>query len=76
MATKMTRKGQVTIPEPVRDLLDLRPGDLLEFERASDGRIVLKKVGSESKSRFARLRGHAGEGMTTEEIMALTRGDD
>jgi antitoxin PrlF len=28
------------------------------------------------ESRFARLRGQAGKGMTTDEIMALTRGDD
>jgi antitoxin PrlF len=76
MPTAVTSKGQVTIPKPVRDLLGLEPGSLVEFQRDPDGRIVVKKVGSQSKSRFARFRGHAGPGMSTDEIMALTRGKD
>lgn len=75
MSTAITQKGQVTIPKPIRDLLDLQPGSLVDFERAPDGRIVLKKVGEEPKSRFARFRGHAGKGMTTDELMSLTRGE-
>ncbi len=76
MPTAVTSKGQVTIPKPVRDLLGLEPGSLVEFQRDPDGRIVVKKVGSQSKSRFARFRGHAGPGMSTDEIMSLTRGKD
>jgi antitoxin PrlF len=75
MATAVTGKGQVTIPKAVRDLLDLRPGNLVEFERDPDGRIILRKAEPGGKSRFARYRGHAGKGMTTEELMALTRGE-
>jgi antitoxin PrlF len=82
MTSAMTSKGQVTIPKAVRDLLDLRPGTLVAFERAADGTIVLKKVGapgehvaSDAKSRFARFRGHAGTRMTTAQLMALTRGE-
>ncbi len=76
MATTVTAKGQVTIPKPVRDLLGIGPGSAVEFERTTDGRIVLKKAGKErSPSRFERLRGHAGAGMSTDEIMALTRGE-
>lgn len=75
MATAVTRKGQVTIPKPVRDLLDIRPGSLVEFERHPDGRIVLRKAEDKGSSRFERLRGQAGQGLTTDEIMALTRGE-
>ena len=40
------------------------------------GASVLVKVGMSSPvSRFARFRGMAGAGMSTDEIMALTRGD-
>jgi AbrB family looped-hinge helix DNA binding protein len=79
MATTMTSKGQVTIPKPVRDRLNLKPGNAVEFELADDGRVVLVKVGRKAKprpSRFERIRGSATVKMTTDEIMALTRGDD
>jgi AbrB family looped-hinge helix DNA binding protein len=76
MPTTVTSKGQVTIPKPVRDHLGIKPGNAVEFELAEDGRVVLAKVGARTRrSRFERLRGRAGKGMTTDEIMALTRGE-
>jgi AbrB family looped-hinge helix DNA binding protein len=76
MSTTVTSKGQVTIPKPVRDLLGIGPGSVINFERAQDGRIVLVKVGKKTRpNRFARLRGHAGKGLSTAEIMAMTRGE-
>jgi AbrB family looped-hinge helix DNA binding protein len=77
METHVTTKGQVTIPKPIRDRLGIVPGDAVVFELASDGRIVLvKSGGSRAVSRFAALRGRAGPGLSTAEIMALTRGED
>lgn len=75
MAT-ITSKGQVTIPKPVRDALGVGPGHAVEFTLRPDGQVVVAKVGGEgsSPSRFARLRGRATAGLTTEQIMALTRG--
>jgi antitoxin PrlF len=65
MAAIVTSKGQVTIPKRVRDLLRIEPGSKVEFERAPDGRVVLVKVDSDPRpSRFARLRGHAGKGLS------------
>jgi len=76
MATMVTSKGQVTIPKPVRDRLGIKPGNAVEFELAPDGRVVLVKVsGRRPKSRFEPLRGRAGKGLSTDEIMALTRGE-
>ena len=72
--TKMTSKGQVTIPKRLRDLLGLKPGSAIEFELADDGRVILKPARRPPKSQFARLRGTLKGGMTTDEIMALTRG--
>jgi AbrB family looped-hinge helix DNA binding protein len=74
--TTVTTKGQVTIPKAVRDYLGLKPGSAVAFEMADDGRIVLKPQGRRPKSIFARLRGSAKGGMTTDELMALTRGED
>lgn len=77
MSTTVTAKGQVTIPKPVRDLLGLAPGSLVDFRRAADGSVVLVRADeARPASRFAKLRGHAGKGLSTDEIMALTRGDD
>lgn len=76
MPVIVTIKGQVTIPKPVRDRLGIKPGDAIAFELAADGRVVLVKLGARRpRSRFEALRGRAGKGMTTDEIMALTRGE-
>lgn len=75
MATTVTSKGQVTIPKPVRDLLDLRPGSRVNFLRTDEGRVELVPVEEHRRpSPLSKLRGHAGDGLSTDEIMALTRG--
>ena len=76
MATKVTSKGQVTIPKPVRDHLGIVPGSEVEFRMAPDGGIVIERSdGKKQPSRFAKLVGIAGPGLSTDEIMAITRGD-
>ena len=76
MTATVTTKGQVTIPKPVRDLLGLSPGSKVDFRRNANGDVVLKPAKKKLvKSRFAQFRGHAGQGMDTDEIMALTRGE-
>lgn len=77
MATTVTSKGQVTIPKPVRDRLGIEPGNAVEFRLEADGRIVLEKVGGAApRNRFDALRGIADTGLSTDEIMAIMRGDD
>jgi AbrB family looped-hinge helix DNA binding protein len=65
MSATVTSKGQITIPKRVGDLMGIRPGSLVDFERGEHGRVVLVKVGTgnRSSSRFARLRGYAGKGL-------------
>lgn len=77
MAVTVTRKGQVTIPKLVRDRLGIRAGSRIDFEVADDGRAFLRRVGKAAvrPSRFERIRGTATSGLTTDEIMALTRGE-
>jgi AbrB family looped-hinge helix DNA binding protein len=76
MATTVTSKGQVTIPKPVRDHLGIVPGSQVAFRRAADGSIVIEKAAGTQPSRFAKVIGSAGPGPSTDEIMALLRGDD
>lgn len=78
MSNRVTRKGQVTIPKPIRDRLNIKPGSAVNFELAPDGRVVLVKAGRKTAGRpdaFDRIRGSGKGGMTTDEIMALTRGE-
>ena len=77
MAVTVTRKGQVTIPKPVRDRLGINPGGKVDFEVGDDGRAYLRRAGKPAvkPSRFERMRGTATSGLTTDQIMALTRGD-
>ena len=76
MATTVTSKGQVTIPKRVRDRLNIQPGSQVEFTLTPDGQIVLLKVGATPAANpFAALRGRAGAGLTTDQVMALTRGE-
>jgi antitoxin PrlF len=77
VGSRVTRKGQVTIPKRVRDHLGIAPGSVVDFELGADGRIVLTVVGAEPKpSRFERIRGIAKTKLTTDQIMALLRGND
>jgi AbrB family looped-hinge helix DNA binding protein len=77
VAVTVTQKGQVTIPKPVRDRLGINPGSKVDFEVGEDGRAFLRRVGKPTvkPSRFERMRGTATSGLTTDEIMALTRGE-
>ena len=77
MAVTVTREDQVTIAKPVRDRFGIKPGSKVDFEVAVDGRAFLRRVGKPTvkPSRFERMRGTATSGLTTDEIMALTRGD-
>jgi antitoxin PrlF len=74
MATTVTSKGQVTVPQKVRERLGIVPGSKVEFELADDGRVVMTKVDPDKPvSRFEKLRGRLGSGINTDEIMAFLR---
>jgi AbrB family looped-hinge helix DNA binding protein len=77
MATTLTSKGQVTIPKKVRELLGLKPGSSVEFELSEAGEVTVRPAqrgARRPRSRFGALRGRATVRMSTDEILALTRG--
>lgn len=47
MKSRVTTKGQVTIPKPFRDRLGIRPGHEVEFE-LEDGRLTVRRVEEET----------------------------
>ena len=77
---KITTKGQVTIPVEIREKLGLLPNTEVEFEVVGKA-VRMRKVrradraGRRGKSIVERLRGRGSVRMTTDDILALTRGD-
>ncbi len=73
---RVTAKGKVTIPQAIREKAGLLPGT--EVDLTYDGQTVQivradsKKAGRSAKL-VAHLRGRGGGGLSTEQIMALTR---
>jgi AbrB family looped-hinge helix DNA binding protein len=74
---RVTSKGQVTIPQEIREAAGFLPGAEVEFALGDDGVVRLTHPAGTSPvgAVIARLRGRAQAGLTTEEIMALTRGE-
>lgn len=70
---RVGQKGQVTIPIEFRLALGLHAGSEVQFERR-DGELVLRKSGGGRGAQVVeRLRGTSRSGMTTDELLALTR---
>jgi len=73
---KITSKGQVTIPIGIRQRFGLLPDTEVAFE-ARGSAVVIRKVresGRRGANVVARLKGKATAGLSTDEILALTRG--
>lgn len=82
MATRLTSKGQVTIPKRIRDAMQLLPGAAVEFSVNAAGEVVLhppkavKSVRTPARDRFDAVRGRADVRWRTDELMKLLRADD
>ena len=57
---KLTSKGQITVPQAIRRVLGVEPGDLLLFESGKNG-VRVRPVSAES--RFAKYRGIGNRGI-------------
>ncbi len=69
---RVTQKGQVTIPLPVREALGIRPGTEVRFELDRKGARLV--TGAErAQKQVATMRGAGDVALSTEEILALTR---
>ena len=74
---RITSKGQVTIPIAVREKLRLKPNSDVEFVVEGEVAYVRKIAGRQTRGRrmVDLMRGRATVRMSTDEIMALTRGE-
>ncbi len=73
---RVTSKGQVTIPQKVREQLGITPGSEVDFQLDEQGARLVRVSPDEGAALAAAMRGRATVAMSTDEIMALTRGDD
>jgi|JFJP01.1.fsa_nt_gi AbrB family looped-hinge helix DNA binding protein len=81
---RLTSKGQVTIPQDIREKAGLMPGSEVEFH-FEDGRVWLARNEDHAELRRNRIRAaiktisgsaNANIDLSTDDIMALTRGED
>jgi len=76
---RITSKGQVTIPADIREAAGLLPNTEVEFQYDGETVRIVRSTSTNKLNRgdqlITRLKGRDENRMTTEEIMALTRGD-
>ena len=75
---RITSKGQVTIPQEIREQLGLLPNTEVEFS-IDRGAVRITKAtrpGARTRGReiVEHMRGRGTSGLTTDQIMKLTRG--
>jgi len=71
---RVTTKGQVTIPQEIREKLGITPAVEVDFIEEKGRVYLVKNEGKTKKThKFRNLRGIANIKMSTDEIMALTR---
>ncbi len=75
---RITQKGQVTIPEDIRKKYGFLPYSEVDFVE-EEGKVYLQMIKGKTKRRgqgiVAHLRKSASVKMSTDEILALTRGE-
>jgi len=71
---RVTEKGQVTIPLPIREALGIKQATEVDFILEGDHAILRRSANTELVAeRLARYKGVATTNMSTEQILALTR---
>jgi AbrB family looped-hinge helix DNA binding protein len=75
---RVTRKGQVTIPQAVREALGIVPGTLVEITASGDHAVIrpAERASTRGELLARRLEGTASGGLSTDEVMMLTRGEE
>ena len=66
----VTSKGQITIPKEVRDRLQLRSGDQLDFVALEDGTVALRKRALRVDDVFGAFAHRANRTVSVEEMDA------
>ena len=81
MGYALTSKSQVTLPKAMRLHLGVQPGAMVNFEALPDGRVAIfpmpkAKAPDVPENPFRQFLGIGIAGLSTEEILRETRGED
>ena len=89
MLTRLTSKGQVTVPKRIRDGLELLPGMPVTFALTANGQVVIEPINAVAgvstaagatpalaPDRCEAARGKADIRWRTDDLMMLLRTDD
>jgi AbrB family looped-hinge helix DNA binding protein len=71
---RVTSDGRVTIPKAIRERLGFLPGTEVEFVWNRNAVYLIRADASRGEKLVLRMRGAADLGMTTDEVLAMTRG--
>jgi len=64
----ITSKGQITIPKKIRDRLNLKSGDSVDFEVESDDRVVMIPSKHKPEVVYGILHREGAEAVSSEEM--------
>ena len=68
--SKITSKGQTTVPLAVRTALNSKPGDLLAWEIAASGQVAVRRVQPTDVEYLRAVQGTLSEWHTAEDEQA------
>lgn len=71
--TTLTSKGQVTIPKAIRERLDLKTGDRIDFIVNEAGEAVIRRVSRSAKQIQGMLAHRAGRTISIERMDEAVR---
>ncbi len=72
MKAKITSKGQVTLPKPLRDKLDLRAGDNIIIKETAEGYMIEKEL---DEHRFKKYVGYLNQESDSDKVIEELRGE-
>jgi len=73
MRAVVSERGQITIPQALRESLGIRAGAVLDFTLEEGRLVAVKEV---TQDPVEAVRGCLGRGQITNDFMAALRGDE